>query len=402
MGVGSKSKARVAEKVANEQEGTAVKSQVCIVAAGVCVLAAVAATVPAATIVTSSNQTFIGKIVEETPTHIVIRTESGTVTVPLVTIAMIERDVDPKKRGIVPERIQPADAPKAFGRAKAAVAKGDWVSAGSLLAGLLELPGASFPHENRLAATAALATCYLQVKDAEGAAKAFTQRSALVAGESNKRRLLATAEAIENANTLMGLTIDGKTVSSYDEAITIAMTWKVKQLLAEAREIGANATKLNNLEKLEEAGKRIAAKLGEADLYNPGFSVVSREAALTSLADNIIQAARKAVELCTAERIANISPYWKTGGTSLKHATRYNNYTRNYLERRMAAEDGLKNLKTFATKAQAPGIYAKRAAREIAPLLKQLDALQYHAKMPDMPLGQPPRIRLVVIGSQFK
>jgi len=380
------------------------KSQVCSVAAGVCVLAAVAAMVTAATIVTSSNQTFIGKIVEETPTHIVVRTESGTVTVPLITIATIQRDVDPKKRGIVPERIQPGDAPKAFERAKAAIAKGDWVSAGSLLAGLLELPGVSFPHENRLAATAALATCYLQVKDAEGAAKAFTQRADLVAGESNKQRLLATAEAIENANTLMGLTIDGKTVSSYDEAITIAMTWKAKQLLAEAREIGANATKLNNLEKLEEAGKRIVAKLGEADLYSPGFSVTNREAALTSLADNIIQAARKAVELCTAERIANISPYWKTAGASLKHAMRYNNYTRNYLERRLAAEDGLKNLKTFATKAQAPGIYAKRAEKEIAPLLKQLDALQYHAKMPGMPSGsrQPPRIRLIVIGSQFK
>ena len=369
-------------------------------AAGVWMLAVVAATVPAAPIVTTSNQTFIGKIVEETPQHVVIKTDSGTVTVPLITIATIQRDVNPKAPKIVPTRIQPADAPKAFEQAKAAVVKGDWARAGCILAGLLELPAATFPHQNRLAATAALATCHLQIKDPKGAAKVFTQRASLVVGEGNKRRLLATAEALENADTMMGFTIDGKTVSSYDEAITIAMGWKTKKLLAEAKEIGAKATDLNNANKLESAGKRIIAKLNEADLYSPGFSVVNREAALVSLADNIIKAAGKAVATCTAERNANISRYWKTSASGLKAALVYNNYATKYLERRMAAENGLKNLKTFATKVKAPGIYAKRAPKEIAPLLKKLDELQYHAMMPGMP--QRLRITLRRIGSQFK
>jgi len=370
------------------------------IVAGVCALAVAAATASAATIITSSNQTFIGKIIEETPQHIVIRTESGTVSVPLIAIATIQRDIDPNAPKIVPTRIHPINAHKALGEAKAAVTKGEWARAGCLLAGLLELPSATFPHEKRLAATASLVTCYLQIKDAKGAAKTFTQRASLVIGEGNKRRLLATAEALEKADTMMGLTINGNPVPDYDEAITAAMGWKAKQLLNEAREIGTKATDLNDMNRLESAGKHIIAKLNEADLYSPGFSVTHREDALTSLADNIILAAKKAVEICSAERVANISRYWRTSVASAKAALLYNNYATQYLRRRKAAEDGLKNLKTFATKSKVPDIYAKRAETEIAPLLKQLDELQYHLQMKGMP--QQLRITLRRIGSQFK
>lgn len=367
--------------------------------AGVCALAIVAAPASAATIITSSNQTFIGKIIEETPEQIVIRTESGTVSVPLITIASIQRDLDPSAPKIVPARIHPINAHKALEYAKAAVTAGDWAKAGCLLAGLLELPSASFPHEKRLGATASLVTCYLQIKDAKGAAKTFTQRAGLVVGEGNKRRLLAAAEALEKADAMMGLTIDGRPVPNYDEAIAAAMGWKAKQLLTEAQEIGTKATDLNDMSQLESAGKRIIAKLEEADLYNPGFSVTHREDALVSLADNIIQATKKAVELCTAERAANISRYWRTSAASAKAAVVYNTYATQYLGRRKAAEDGLKNLKTFATTSQVPGIYDKRGETEIAPLLKQLDELQYHVMM----LGMPQQLRITLrrIGSQF-
>ena len=398
--VGSESKTRITEEVANKQEETAMKSYGCALAAGVCALAVVVAAAPAATIITSSNQTFIGKIVEETPVHIVIKTESGTVPVPLTTIATIQRDPDPGAPKIVPAPIQPLQAPQAFEAAKAAVTKGDWARAGSLLAGLLDLPAATFPQENRLAATAALVTCYLQIKDPKGAAKTFTQRANLVAGEGNKQRLLATAEAIENADTMMGFTIDGKAVNSYDEAIAAAMDWKTKQLLAEAKDIGAKATDLNDMNRLESVGKLLIAKLNEADLYSPGFSIANREAALASLADNIILSAKKAVELCTRERVANISRYWKTSAASVKHATVYNNYVTQYLGRREAAENGLKNLKIFAAKFGVPALYANREEKEIAPLLAQLDALQYHLMMAGMP--QQMRIALRRIGSQFK
>ena len=157
---------------------------------------------------------------------------------------------------------------------------------------------------------------------------------------------------------------------------------------------------MNDTNRLESASKHIIAKLNEADLYSPGFSVTHREDALVSLADNIIQAAKKAVELCTAERAANISRYWRTSAADAKVALVYNTYATQYLGRRKAAEDGLKNLKAFATKSQVPGIYAKRAETEIAPLLKQLDELQYHVMM----LGMPQKLRITLrrIGSQFR
>ncbi|HUU11061.1 MAG TPA: hypothetical protein VM431_11070 [Phycisphaerae bacterium] len=366
-------------------------------AAGVC-LWVTAAPAAADTIITSSNQTFEGTITEETPQHVVIKTASGTVTIPRVAIAAITKAAAASAPKIVPETLKPADAPKAFAEAKAAVTKGDWIKAGSLLAGLLELPPGSFPHENRVAATAALVTCHLQVKDAKGAAKAFTQRASLLVIEGDKRRLLAAAEALEKADTMMGIVIEGKPVQTYDEAINLAMGWKAKQLLDEAKDMGAKATDLNDPKKLDAVGKRILAKLDEADLYSPGFSVAHRKEAMASVADNILVAAQKAIETCTVQRVTNISRYWKTSAAGAQAATRYNNYATQYLGRRQAAEDGLKNLKAWVDTVGAPELYTERAAA-IAPLMLQLDELQYHIMLP----GMLQRLRIAPrrIGSQF-
>ena len=150
--------------------------------------------------------------------------------------------------------------------------------------------------------------------------------------------------------------------------------------------------------QLDAAGKRILAKLDEADLYSPGFSVAHRKEAMASVADNILVAAQKAIETCTVQRVTNISRYWKTSAAGAQAATRYNNYATQYLGRRQAAEAGLKNLKAWVATVGVPELYTERAAA-IAPLMLQLDELQYHIMLP----GMLQRLRIAPrrIGSQF-
>jgi len=353
-----------------------------------------------ATVITKSQQTFVGTIVEETAEAITLQTASGKVTIPKLAIAAIQRDTKPQqeKPKIVPAKILPAKAPEAFQEAKAAISASEWVKAGSLLAGLLRLPPAVFPQENRLAATAALATCYVQIKDLEGAAKVFKQRAALVVSESDKKRLLATAEALQEAQTPLGVDPAWQFVQSYDDAIAAAMKWKADQLLAKAKEIGEKAQGLNNWLTMKRVADKALAQLAEADLYSPGFSVLHKEEVLAALADNAIAGAEKAVKICTEERKFNVTPYYINSAASLQHARLYNEYAVRYLERRKAAEDALKNLERLAQEYEVPPLYQKRTEK-IKALLAQLDELRYH----EMVKGMPRKLRIMPrhLGTQF-
>jgi len=356
---------------------------------------------PGARIVTKSHQTFTGTITEETAQAITIATDSGKVTVPATTIASIQRDTVPgEEPKIVPAPIKAAKAPEAFQNAKAAISAGDWVKAGGLLAGLLKLPTTVFPHENRLAATAALVTCHLQITDLEGASKVFKQRASLVASESDKKRLLATAEALQAAaeESIAGPSLKWQAVQTYDDAIKAGMQSKTDQLLEQAKEIGTNAQSLNKWSSMKRIAQKIVDKLKEADLYAPGFSTMHREEALSTIADNVVQAAEKAIEICTEERKFNITPYYVTSVASVEHARIYNEYVTRYMTRRNAAEDALKNLEQLADEFEAPNIQTKREAK-VKELLASLDELRYH----EMIKGMKRKLRIMPrrIGTQF-
>jgi len=346
-------------------------------------LVLVPAVADGARITTKSHQTFTGTIVEETPTQITIATASGKITVPVTSIQHIVRDTQPHKDKIVPEKIKPTKAQEAFQNAKTAIGAGNWVKGGSLLAGLLELPPTIFQHQQRLAATAALATCHLQIKDIEGAGRVFRRRASLVTSETDKKRLLATAEALEAAETGMGISQEWQFVQTYDDAISAGTKWKAEELLKTAKEVGEGAESLNKWATMKRVADKILGNLEEADLFAPGFSTEHREAALSTVADNVVQAAEKAVQICTDERKFNVTPYYKTSATSVKHAIRYNEYVNRYLSRRQAAEDAIENLRRLAKEENLPNLANKREEKLNA-LLAQLDELRYHLKIPGM------------------
>lgn len=352
-------------------------------------------------ITTTSGQIFEGKILEQDNDKVVIKTASGTVVIPRIAIQSAGLTAITQAPTIKAATVDPLQAAQAYTDAEAAVNAGDWVKAGSLLEGLMQLDATAFPREKRVAGTAALVTCYLQVKDPEGAAKAFERRAKLVDPESDKKRLLAAAEAIrKNAGPTIGgvafagVLIENQPVGRYEEAINAAMGWKATQVLGEAKDLGLKATDLDSKAKLEEAVKRCAEKLAEADLYVPGFSLLHRKDVVMSLAENIMPAVQKAVALCLDER-KDLSAYWRTSTASVKVAVAWNDKAKVYLIRRQAAEDGLKNLKALAEKEKVAELYDETVS---APLLAQLADLEYHVMMPGMP--QRPKIALRKIGGE--
>ncbi|MFO8011912.1 MAG: hypothetical protein R6X20_01270 [Phycisphaerae bacterium] len=367
-------------------------------ALALCAIVCAPTLVHGARITTKAQQTFVGSIVEETPTQITIATASGKITVPITSIVNIVRDTKPDEKKIVPEKVKPTKAQEAFQNAKSAIGAGNWVKGGSLLAGLLELPASIFRHEQRLAATAALATCHLQISDTDGAAQVFRRRANLVASESDKKRLLATAEALEAAQTAMGVSQEWQFVQTYDDATAAGTKWKAEQLLETAKGVGEDAEGLNKWTTMKRVGDKIMGYLDEADLFVPGFAEQHREAALSTVADNVVQAAEKAVAICTEERKFNITPYYETSASSVKHALVYNEYVTRYLSRREAAEDALKNLSRLAQEHTVPDLVKKRQEK-INALLTQLDELRYHLKIHGM--RRQLRITLRRIGSQF-
>jgi len=359
--------------------------------------AALATAARADRITTTSGQTFTGKILEETAESIVIQTMSGNVTVPRTTINTIEKEGGAEAVKIVPAVVDPAKAAEAFEEAKSAVAAGDWVRAGNLLEGLLKLDTGSFPQENRLASSAALVTCYLQIKDAKGAAVALRLRANLVALETDKKRLIAPAEALEASGTP---TIGDKTVGRYEEAIEAGTEWKAHQILALAKQLGAGAPGLDDMDRLERSARAALGKLDEADLYVPGFGQAHRTEVLTTLADNIMDAARRAVEICTEER-KDLSRFAKTSVFGVKTAMEWNEKASRYLAIRQTAEDALGNLKPFGDKYETPDLYKERE-QAVTDLLAKLDDLKYHEERQGGIRGMPEerhRIALRKIGS---
>ncbi len=331
----------------------------------------------AARVVTTSGQEFTGTLTEETDDKVVIQTMSGSVVIPRSSIAEIDtgrKDTGPK---IVPVTIDPLKAQEAFQEARESIAAGKWVRAGSLLEGLLKLDATAFPHENRLTATGALITCYLHLKDAKGAVVNLSRRAHLAAGESDKRRLLAAAEALEEAQAP---TVGDTVVNTFEGLMKAAMPWKADQVRDKAVEIAAGATGLDKYEAIQEAIRNATERLKNADLYVPGYAAKHREAVLKALVDNIVGAARRAVDICTEER-EDLSRYWKTSAASTKVARLYNERAGRYLRRRAQAEGGVRNLTRLAAEEPIEKMFD---GGEVGKLLESLEDLEYHLRKPGM------------------
>lgn len=371
------------------QGGRNVMNRRCTIAAGMILLALLAAPALADRVITHSGDAFTGTIIEEDATKVVLKTISGKITIPRNTIQKIERSggaPTPKPEGtkpdpkapppkIVPVEVDPLKAAEALGAARSALVAGDWLKAGGLLEGLLALDERTFKYDDRLGATGALITCYLQIKDAHGAARAIARRAQLAKDPNDKRRLVASAEALR---AIGSVEVGGKTLSRFEEVVEAAMIWKAEQCLAQANQTARKAKRLNERTQLDKAANLALKTLGEANIYQPGFSSKHEQEVLAALIENILEAGRAAVEHCKKVR-PDLTQTRLTSIVSKAAAARWNVVGRVYLARRAVAERALKNLKSFTFKYKVPALYADNEA-EVTHLLAELDEYQYYPK----------------------
>ena len=353
----------------------------CLAAAAMAAAASAAATAAPALadrVVTKSGETFTGTLVEDTPEKIVLRTLSGTVTIPRDAVKSVEKAGEEAKPPAPPPQVvavpvDPAKAPQALQQAKAAIAAGEWIKAAGLLEGLMLLDERAFAADDRLAVTGALVTCYLQIRDAAGAAKSLSRRAALAPDANDKRRLVAAAEVLRSVGSVE---IGGKTLSRLEEVVETAMAWKAQQCLKDATDIAAKARGIDVPAQLERAATGMLKKLSEADVFMPGFSAAHRTEPLAALVNNVIEAAKQAVDYCEKVR-PELTSTAVSSVSSRAAANAWNDRAIPYFARRQAAVDALKNLPAFAAKFDIADVY-KANETVVKDLLVQLDDYQYY------------------------
>ena len=349
------------------------------------ILLALPASLPADTVTLTSGETLTGTITEQTAEHVILKTISGKRTIPMNMVKAVERDggeagtteegkePDKPPPKIVAVEVAPADADETFKQARTALVAGKWVDAGGMLEGLLRLDTKHFSNQKRLGATGALITCYLQIRDARGAATAINRRAALAEAENDRLRLVAAADMLRELGTLK---VGEKYLGRFEEVIETAMPWKAEQCLATATKVAQEATHLNNRAKLDEAAEKALAQLAKANVYVLGFMDTHREGVLALLVDNILQGARDAIVYCKKIR-PELTKRRLSSVVSKPAALQWNQVARVYLGRRQAGEDALNLLKAFTAKHEVPDLYTQHE-KEVQELLAELDDYQYY------------------------
>ena len=355
---------------------------------------ALAAPALADRVVTKTGETYTGTIIEENAKEVVLKSISGKTVIPRNIIEKIEKSGakptpkpgdkpqtgDKPKTGdeppppkIEPVKVDPGKAADALKRARSALVAGDWVKAGGWLEGLLALDQDTFKYDDRVRATGALITCYLQIKDAMGAAKAIARRAQLARDLNDKRRLLGAAEALR---TLRSVEVGGKTLSRFEEVLEAAMPWKAGHCLELAKQHAKNATRLNERAQLDKAADQALKALREANIYQPGYSAEHEQEVIAVLIDNLLEGGRAAIAHCEKVR----PQLTQTRNLLSKPAaSRWNAIARVYLSKRAIAEKALKSLKSFTIKYKASDLYTQNEA-DITQLLGELDDYQYYPK----------------------
>ncbi|HUU90879.1 MAG TPA: hypothetical protein VM238_06675 [Phycisphaerae bacterium] len=355
-------------------------------------LLALAAPALADRVITKTGETYTGTIIEENEKEVVLKSISGKTTIPRDIIETIEKagaeptptpgtddkpeaadePVPPK---IEPIEVDPAKADDALKLARSALVAGNWLKAGGLLEGLLGLDQNTFKYDDRVRATGALITCYLQIKDAMGASKAIARRAQLAQDVNDKRRLLGAAEVLRNRRSVQ---MGGKTLSRFEEVLEVAMPVKAGDCLEEAKKYAKEAKRLNERAQLEKAADQALKMLGEANIFQPGYSGQHEQEVLAELVNNIFEAARATVAHCEKVR-PELTRTRLQSAVSKPAAIQWNAVAKPYLDNRAMTEQALKHLKLFTLKYKVPDLYTNNDA-EITHLLAELDEYQYYPK----------------------
>ncbi len=326
-------------------------------------------------IVTRTGTTFTGRIVRQDPFKVVIETEDGRrVTVTRENIESLREGEDTGSDRPVPIVAAPVFAERAdeaLAEALAAYKDGQWRQAGALFEGLLGLPDEDFDRTRKLGCAKAAAVCHLRNIDPAGAARNFVRAAGFSNNVAAKPRMVATAEALRQAD---GPRIDDTVVKGWDDALEAGAKWKADQILQEARIVGLRCRLLYKMERCEKSLEGIRRKLQEADAYVPGYSRRHLVEAFAGLTENIVAAGRKTVQWAGSER-AWLTEHRMISMAGRQRAEAFNKRLKLYDERRRAALDALQNLSALSTR---HGLGSTFSESDRSNLVATLEDYQYY------------------------
>jgi len=324
-------------------------------------------------VITKKGATFVGTVVTREEGRLVIRTTGGgQVTVAVDDIRTIEKTDEQAPTSadrIVPASIKPSKAKSAFQEAGKALAAKKWKEAGEQYAGVLALRPAALEPPQLIEAAEGLVLCHLQLGDTAGAAVALRRRAGLTRNGDERKRILATIDALQG--TASDNMAGRKSPTAFAPLVQAAARWKAEQLIQEARRNAAATTLVSVRGRLERQARLCEDTLREADFFEPGSHSRNRDAVLRVLADKVIQIARKTVDGCEKERTWLDSNRWQSWSAK-NHVQSWTGRVMGYLSARQQAEDAIGNLLTTAA---LKGLYNEGEAKK---LLKRLDGLRYY------------------------
>lgn len=346
---------------------------------------------------TTTGIVFRGRITEETGDKVVIQTSSGPVTIPRAIIEELRKAcVDYRTPS---ERIEAVEIPEGkeaeyLAKAKASLKAGQYEETAGVCKGLMDSKITSrLTPEQRDTVGKIVAEAYFELKDWKAASQGLIYASRAIAGEVDRERMKAMAEALA-ANEPSS--IGGQTVESFTQAMSSAMKWKADQIFSEAKTFVADTKETHREDIVKRALKAADMKLGKAEAFVPGYSLEKWPQVCKTMAVQMVDTVEQATVVCEKERAEMTRVYWQKV-INRRVAMAWNERCIAYLKLRQASHGCLENvqyiedhhpLKMAFDDGQWKGFKERRGK-----LAQKVESLKYYAKNAKDPRNRDIRIK---------
>lgn len=330
---------------------------------------------------TTTGLVFHGKIVEETPEKVVVRTKSGLVPIPRAVIAEVHKaGVDYRSPS---EKIQavpiPAGEEAAYlDKAKGKLKEGSNQEAAAICKGLMALPVAKLTDEQRDAIGKVAAQAMFDLKDWPASADALRYGARAAATPMDRERLQAMADALmANEPPRIG----DQTAENFNQAMLLAMKWQADRIYEDAKVLVSEPKEIQREEGIKRILSGTRTRLAKTEAFVPGYSIQRWPGLCRILATVMVGQVEKAVEVCTEERKDMLRIYWQKA-VSKKYGLAWNAKVAEYHKTRLAAIDCLGNIDYIEENEPLKEAYEeaefKAFKEQRTKLVKDLEELEYY------------------------
>ena len=322
---------------------------------------------------TTTGTVFQGKIIKQDGEKVVIETKSGPVTIPRTIIKELRLgsvDYRPASEKIQPVEIPEDQAAAFLKKAEEHFKNGEMRQTAAICEGLMVLGGKVLEAEQRESMGKMLAGAYFELKDWPAAASGLRRAAVSISGETDRERLLAVAEALENHKPG---SIGGQTVEKFAQAQLAAMKWKADQVFDAANKFVEEAKEIDRSSNVDRALEIAQIRLAKSEIYVPGYSIQRQPELVKTMVGRMISAVQKAKIRCTEQQKGLKRTY--VGNVDRKRAEEWNKQCQDYLDIIEGTRTCLNHVKQLGEKYQIKDLYN---ADEHKKLGEEMYQLQYY------------------------